>query len=49
MGSTRIITLQPEYDRVMAALRDAVGPDELVRIMAAGAAMSEEQVFREVT
>ncbi len=42
MGSARAEE-QQEYDRVLNVLRDALGADALGKLMAAGAAMTEEQ------
>ena len=42
MGSARAEE-QQEYDRVLNLLGDAVGADALGKLMAAGAAMTEEQ------
>ena len=34
---------QPQYDRVLAVLRETLGADALARLMAEGAAATEEQ------
>ena len=48
MGSGWHHTDQQEYDRVLAALRDAIGTDEVATLMAAGAAMTEDQAIEGV-
>jgi hypothetical protein len=43
MGSARKPNDRPLYDRAMSAMRDAIGADALAKLMAEGAAMTEEQ------
>jgi len=43
LGSVRQYTSQPQYDRALVALREAVGDDELTKLMAEGAELTEEQ------
>ncbi len=45
MGSGWHHTDEQEYGRVLAALRDAIGTDEVATLMAAGAAMTEDQAI----
>ena len=47
LGRTRIVTVQQEYDRALAALRDALEADALAKEMAAGASMTEDQAVEE--
>ena len=39
----RQYTEQQEYDKMLAALRDALGEDQLAKLTAEGAAWSEDQ------
>lgn len=48
MGSAQLITQEWEYDRVVTTLRDAIGADTLANLMAAGAAMTQEEAIRQV-
>jgi len=47
LGSTRIVVLRPEYDCILAQLRDTMQPNEIAARMAEGAAMSEDRVIEE--
>jgi predicted ATPase/DNA-binding XRE family transcriptional regulator len=38
-------SLQQEYDRALAVLRGAIGPDDLTHLMAAGATMTEDEAI----
>ena len=40
-------SLQQEYDSALAALRGAVGPDDLTHLMAAGATMTEDEAIEQ--
>ncbi len=43
----RDLDQQPEYDRILAALRDGMGADATAKLMAEGGTMTEEQVVAE--
>jgi hypothetical protein len=47
LGSTRWMPQRQEYDRALAALRDAMEAEQVAKEMAAGAAMTEEQALAE--
>jgi hypothetical protein len=38
---------QPEYDRVLAVLRDALGADAIAKLMAAAATTTEEHTVED--
>jgi hypothetical protein len=44
IGSPRIALMEWQYGRVIFALRESLGADAVARLMAEGAAMTEEQV-----
>jgi predicted ATPase/DNA-binding XRE family transcriptional regulator len=48
-GSARLPLLQPRYERVLDMLRDAMGPQKVSDLMAAGAEMTEQQAVEEAT
>jgi hypothetical protein len=39
--------LPHQYDRALDVLRDAIGPDELAKLTAAGATMTEDEAIAE--
>jgi hypothetical protein len=43
----RDLDQQPEYDRIIGALRSALSAEALARLMAEGAALTEEQAVAE--
>ncbi len=47
LDSARDFIEQPQYERALAALRDALGAEELGKAMSSGAAMTEEQAVEE--
>ena len=47
LGALREYTEQQEYDAVIPALRDALGENELLRLMADGSTWSEDQAVAE--
>jgi hypothetical protein len=47
-GATRNLDVE-ERDRALAALRDALGADSVAKLMAEGAAMTEEQAVAEAS
>ena len=47
LRSGRDFVEQPQHERVLAKLRDAMGADKLAALMAAGLAMTEEQAVEE--
>jgi predicted ATPase/transcriptional regulator with XRE-family HTH domain len=47
LGSTRWMPQRQEYDRALAAVYDAIEAQQVAKEMAAGAAMTEEQVVAE--
>jgi predicted ATPase len=47
LEALRQYTEQQEYDKMLAALRDALGKDQLLKLMAEGAAWSEDQAVGE--
>jgi predicted ATPase len=47
LGSPREPFREPEYARVLAVLREALSADTLAKLMASGAAMTEEQAIEE--
>ncbi len=47
LEALRQYTEQQEYDKMLAALRDALGKDQLLNLMAEGAAWSEDQAVGE--
>ncbi|MGC9992495.1 MAG: helix-turn-helix domain-containing protein [Candidatus Cybelea sp.] len=49
MGSAQLITQEWERDRVIAALRDAIGANTLADLIAGGAALTQEQAIGEVS
>jgi tetratricopeptide (TPR) repeat protein len=48
-GSARLPLLQPRYERVLDMLREAMGPQKVSDLMAAGAEMTEQQAVEEAT
>jgi len=47
LEALRQYTEQQEYDKMLAALRDALGVDQLLKLMAEGAAWNEDQAVAE--
>ena len=47
MGSSRLINQEQQYERALEALRAALGSDALAELMAAGAAMTQDQTIEE--
>jgi tetratricopeptide (TPR) repeat protein len=43
----KIYGLTDDYDRALDVLRDALGPEEVARLMAAGAALTEDEAIEE--
>ena len=39
--------MQPERDRALALLRDAIGADELAKLMGAGATMDQDEAIEQ--
>ena len=47
LEAPREYTKQQEYDKMIAALRDALGEDELAKLLDEGSAWSEDQAVAE--